>query len=142
MYESRQQFWLTLLAVAAGGAIGATLRFVFSTLVSSEAGQFPLATFAENVLGSAILGLLIGLIARSWNPGRYVQPFLCIGVLGSFTTFSNYSMEIVQLADAGRMNLGFVYAVLSIVAGLLAALLGLAAASWWAAQIEPEEPSP
>lgn len=112
------------IAVAAGGAIGAVLRWMFSETFPRGQGEFPWATFAENVIGALLLGIVATLILPRVRVGRYTQPFLCVGVFGSFTTFSNFSVESLDLARGDRPWLAMAYSSTSVVAGLAAAVLG------------------
>jgi len=114
-----------ILAVAAGGMIGAALRVGFVVAFPVVPGHFPWTTFVENVLGAFLLGLLLVLLLERWRPSWQVHPFLCTGILGSFTTFSNFSVEWVALAGSERPWLAMIYPLASIVAGLAAALLGM-----------------
>lgn len=119
-----------ILAVMAGGMIGAVLRVSLAAAFSDLPGRFPWVTLCVNVIGSFLLGLLLVLLVERWRAARQVQPFLCTGVLGSFTTFSNFSVEWVSLAG-DRPWLAVAYPLASVVAGLVAALLGVALAQRW-----------
>ena len=94
----------TLFAVAAGGAAGAAARFLVGTIAGG-----PWGTFAVNVIGSFILGLFAGLMALSWNPAPEFRAFLTVGLLGGFTTFSAFSLDVVLLAERGRLELAAAY---------------------------------
>jgi fluoride exporter len=120
-----------LLAVAAGGMIGAALRVGFAVAFPALPGRFPWTTFAENVLGAFLLGMLLVLLLERWRPTRQVHPFLCTGILGSFTTFSNFSVEWVRLAGGERPWLAVVYPLASMIVGLVAALAGVVLARRW-----------
>ena len=98
----------TLFAVAAGGAVGATARFLVGTL-AEPLSAYPWGTFTVNVIGSFLLGLFAGLMAQSWNPPPELRAFLTVGLLGGFTTFSAFSLDIVLLAERGRLELAAVY---------------------------------
>jgi fluoride exporter len=121
----------SLFAIAAGGMIGALLRHGFSVLFPPDPGRFPLTTFFENIIGAFLLGLLLVLILERWPPTRHLHPFLCTGVLGSFTTFSLFSYELVDLGKDGHLPAAMLYIGLSLFAGLLAALLGMSLARAW-----------
>ncbi|MFA9476888.1 CrcB family protein [Phycisphaerales bacterium AB-hyl4] len=113
-------------AVAAGGMIGAVLRVGFVVVFPNSAGQFPWTTFVENVVGAFLLGWVLVMLLERWRPRwSSVQPFLCTGVLGSFTTFSNFSVEWTLLANDGRLWLAVGYPAASVAAGLAAAGLGM-----------------
>ena len=111
-------------SVALGGAVGAALRHATGVLIGFELGGFPWPTLLVNLLGS----LLLGAVAVAPLHGEAaLRLFLATGLLGSFTTFSAFSVETWALVDDGRLGLALVYASLSLVAGLVAAAGGLAA---------------
>lgn len=112
----------TLLAVASGGALGSLLRWLVETALPAAAGGVPWATVLVNVAGSAVLGAVVALLG-SGAPLR--RAFLGTGVLGGFTTFSTYA---VQVALLGRVvpALALGYAVLTPVLCVGAAWSGAA----------------
>ncbi|RMF66297.1 MAG: fluoride efflux transporter CrcB [Alphaproteobacteria bacterium] len=95
-----------ILAVAAGGAIGAVLRWLMASGVQRLAGgAFPWGTFAVNALGSLLLGFLfVWLIERS-TAGELARLAITVGFLGAFTTFSTYSLESVRLLQEGAFGM-------------------------------------
>ena len=97
-----------LLAVAAGGAAGAVMRWLMASGIQRVAGgAFPWGTFAVNALGSFLLGFLfVWLIERS-TASDLVRLALTVGFLGAFTTFSTYSLESVRLLQEGAFSLAF-----------------------------------
>ncbi len=123
-----------MLSVAAGGAIGASLRYALAGWVGRAAGHdFPWGTLVVNVLGSAVMGVLAVVMMErfpgSW--GRYA-PFLMTGVLGGFTTFSAFSLDALYLIERGRMTAAALYAGGSVVLCVGGLWLGLTAARAWA----------
>ena len=90
--------------VGFGGMIGAYLRYVVSNLV--EQGEFPMGTFSVNVIGSFVLGLITFL-----GVDTNTMLFLGVGVCGSFTTFSSFSVDTVQLWESGTQFTAIAYAV-------------------------------
>jgi len=114
-----------ILAVAAGGAIGATSRHVFVLAFPRDATAFPLVTFAENVVGSFLLGAVLIALLRAPGRGERWRPFLATGVLGSFTTFSNVTLQVVDLMTMGESTTAGLYLVLSVASGLVAAVVGI-----------------
>jgi CrcB protein len=116
----------TLLFVALGGAIGASGRYMVGSLVGHlPHGGFPLGTFAVNAVGSFVLGVLAALMAMTWSPSPELRAFLVVGVLGGFTTFSAFSLDVILLIERGRaaLALGYVAGTLIVaVGGLFAGL--------------------
>ena len=116
-----------ILLVATGGATGAVGRFLVSFLVrSSGAGGFPWTTFGVNLAGCLLMGLLIGWLWRL-PPGtsEAVRLFGGVGVLGGFTTFSAFSLELFQLIERRDMWPALTYAGGSLLGGLIAFAIGL-----------------
>lgn len=117
--------WL-LVAVAAGGFVGAPVRYLADRFVAGRAGtDFPLGTWAVNVAGALLLGLLSGLAIRHRLPSG-AQALAGTGFCGAFTTFSTWSFETVRLVEAGELVRAFVNAAASLVVGLAAAGAGIA----------------
>jgi CrcB protein len=118
---------LTLLAIAAGGALGAPARYAVAQIVHSpNAGAgFPWATFWTNISGSFALGFLLMLVVRWFPPSPYLRLFLTTGFLGAFTTFSTLTVETDLLVQDGHAAVGLVYAAASLAAGLAAAWAGM-----------------
>jgi fluoride exporter len=116
----------TLAFVALGGAVGASARYIVGILATHfGTGQFPWGTFSVNVAGSCLVGILAGLMTYTWSPSPELRAFLIVGVLGGFTTFSAFSMEIALLIERDRLGLAALYlgaTVLISVAGLFAGL--------------------
>jgi CrcB protein len=117
------------LAVALGGAAGSVMRFLVASWV---AGQWPrhfyLGTFAVNLLGCLLIGLLSGLFLTRSDLPLELRTGLITGVLGGFTTFSSFSLEMLTLMEGGRADEAFGYLAFSVIGGLLAAWAGLALA--------------
>lgn len=98
--------------------------------------DFPWSTLAANVTGCLLLGVLMVLLLDVWRPGRYLRPFLAVGVLGGFTTFSAYTAETLALLQEGRAPAALAYMFGSVLAGLLATWAGMAITS---TLIQPRE---
>ena len=116
--------------VAIGGAIGAVARYQLGRFVTHSMGsptgaQFPWPTFAANILGCLAMGLLFGWLARNGGAGESLRLLLGVGLLGGFTTFSAFSLEMLLLAERGAAGLASLYAVGSVIAGVGALYLGL-----------------
>ena len=93
-----------LLSIAAGGAIGALLRFWFSSGAHYLLGKgFPYGTLLVNVLGSFIIGAVYVFMVERGQLSEDWRAFLIIGLLGAFTTFSTFSFETINLIEAGEM---------------------------------------
>lgn len=115
-----------VLAIAAGGALGAVGRHFVSGAVSKFTGiGFPFGTFTVNIVGSLLMGLLITLLAHKIDVSNQLRSFLAVGFLGSFTTFSTYSMETVLLVQRGDWSGAALYSIGSLIVGVLALLAGL-----------------
>lgn len=113
-------------AVAAGGALGAVARHGISLWVQQRAGgATPLATATVNVLGCLALGLLVGALPSMGAPERW-RLLLGVGVLGSFTTFSTWSLDGLLLIEQGRWGTALVNVGAQLVLGLVALWLGRA----------------
>jgi fluoride exporter len=115
-----------LLSIAAGGALGAVGRFVLMSHVGRWLGDsFPYATLSVNVLGAFVLGMLVEIMALAWSPGEAVRAFLVVGLLGGFTTFSLFSMDMANLISRGANMQASLYmgaSVMLCVAGFYAGL--------------------
>ncbi|MFG2671840.1 fluoride efflux transporter CrcB [Streptomyces sp. DT20] len=112
--------------VALGGATGACARYGASLLWPTEADGFPWTTLVVNVIGCAVIGVFMVVISEVWAAHRLVRPFFGTGVLGGFTTFSTYAVDIQRLVDGGRARSGLAYLGLT----LLAALAAVWSAVW------------
>lgn len=115
---------LNYIAVGIGGAIGALLRYIVSVTFSSVASPFPLGTVVVNLVGSFLLGFL----TTRWFVSRAMPSFLVVGVgtgmIGSFTTFSTFSVEFIELMKNGLFFYAFLYSSISLLGGILLAYYG------------------
>lgn len=121
-----------VLAVAAGGAIGAPLRYALASALPSASQGWPTATFVTNLLGALLLGVLLEGLARlgpDAGARRVVRLGVGTGVLGAFTTYSTLATEAVLLGRDGRPGLAVAYGLLSAVAGYGAAAAGIGLAA-------------
>ena len=118
-----------MMAIAAGGAIGALLRYWTSLAVHSRLGSgFPYGTLMVNVLGSLLMGFLYIWLIERIAGGATLRAFLLIGVLGAFTTFSTFSMETLNLVEGGQLGKALLNVVVSVTVCMTAAALGVFAA--------------
>lgn len=114
----------TFFAVAFGGAVGALGRYVLSNGLQGMLGTaFPWGTMGVNVSGSFFMGLLFAVIVRGDVPPEF-QALVAVGVLGSFTTFSTFSLETLTLLQEGAWVRATVYAMGSLALGLAAVAAG------------------
>ncbi|MFE1592086.1 fluoride efflux transporter CrcB [Nocardia sp. NPDC058705] len=118
-----------LAAISVGGGLGAVARFGIGRWWP-PAGGFPWSTLTVNVLGCFAIGVLIVAVTELWAAPKLVRPFLGIGVLGGFTTFSTYSLEIRGLLDSGAMGTAMAYLGLSVLAALGAVAIAMIATRW------------
>jgi CrcB protein len=89
-----------LIAVAAGGMVGAVSRYLVVVTATKLLGHgFPYGTLIVNVVGSFVMGALVELMALAWSPSQEVRLFLVVGLLGSFTTFSTFSLDFYTLYE-------------------------------------------
>ncbi|WP_440556372.1 fluoride efflux transporter CrcB [Streptomyces sp. SCPE 10] len=109
--------------VAAGGALGACARYGLALALPTPPGGFPWATFWTNLIGCGVMGVFMVFITEVWAAHRLVRPFFGTGVLGGFTTFSTYTVDIRRLVDVGRPGAGLVYLVATPCAALAAVWL-------------------
>lgn len=117
-----------LVFVGLGGAIGAVGRFaVMSAVGHFTHGGFPWGTLTVNVLGALILGGVLELSALAWSPSPEVRAMVVVGMLGAFTTFSTFSMDLYYLLDRGHIVSASTYAVGSVLVCLVAFWAGMSA---------------
>ena len=112
------------LQVALGGAIGATARYATYRALVWHGPAFPVATVVVNVVGSLAMGMLAVLLAERWGMGY--APLLLTGVLGGFTTFSAFSLDLLTLWDRGQVAGAAIYVAGSVVLSVIAVLAGVA----------------
>ncbi|TYB66857.1 CrcB family protein [Nonomuraea sp. PA05] len=121
-----ERLWPVLAVIAAGGALGALARHALQMALPSGPADFPWATLLVNVSGCLLMGVLMVVITEVRRAPRLVRPFLGVGVLGGYTTFSTYVVEARGTVAAGAPVTGLVY----LAATMIAALAAVAAGMW------------
>ncbi|PRX41070.1 fluoride efflux transporter CrcB [Salegentibacter salegens] len=114
-----------LLLIFLGGGLGSVLRYLISKSLNFETEFIPIGTFTVNILGSLLLGLILGIAARSEIFNSNTVLFLAVGFCGGFTTFSSFAFENQALLRTGDYLNFFFYTFGSIILGILAVFLGL-----------------
>lgn len=119
--------WRLLTAILVGGGIGSVARYLVTLVVTQKLGPgFPWATLLINVAGSVIIGVVFEMSqTRMLGMSPLARVFLMTGVLGGFTTFSTYSLDIVTLASERAFFLAAAYAVGSVLSGFIGAYAGI-----------------
>ncbi|WP_333753423.1 fluoride efflux transporter CrcB [Streptomyces sp. IBSBF 2394] len=132
---SRPSEWRTqapvVAVVAVGGGTGAAARYAASLWWPTQSGGFPWTTFGVNVVGCAVIGVFMVVITEVRPAHRLVRPFFGTGVLGGFTTFSTYAVDIRYLFADGQIRTGLAY----LAATPLAALTSVWLAAWAARRL-------
>lgn len=120
---------MTVAMVVLGGAIGAPLRYLLEVFVRSRhTSAFPWGTFAVNVSGSLVLGVVAGVVDSVAAP-EWLLPLVGVGVCGAFTTFSAFGLETVRLLEVGSWRTAAAYSLGSLTVGLGAVAAGFAASA-------------
>lgn len=115
-----------IAAIAAGGAIGSVLRHYAGKAALTMIGSgFPYGTLFVNVFGSLVMGVLVGLFANTMNPSQEMRAFFTVGLLGGFTTFSSFSLDVVTLYERGEFLSAALYIILSLALSLAGIFAGL-----------------
>jgi CrcB protein len=117
--------WPVVGAVSVGGVVGAEARYAVGSMIHPGGGEFPWGTFTVNVSGCLLIGVLMVLISDMWPSKRLLRPFLGTGVLGGYTTFSTYIVDIQRLVAAGAARTALAYLAATVVGALLAVQFGL-----------------
>ena len=115
-----------LATIALGGSLGGMARYGLELAFPAQPGRVPWATFTANVMGCLLIGVLMVLITEVWSPHRLVRPFLGVGLLGGFTTFSTYAVEVRALLVPGSAPLALGYLTGTLLSCLVATLTAVA----------------
>ncbi len=117
---------ISILSVAAGGALGASLRYGVNVGVTHWLGHgFPWATLSVNVLGSLLMGVLVAVFAHFWDVSHAIKVFLVTGFLGAFTTFSAFSLDVSVLYENDKYIEMAAYILASVILSIAALFAGM-----------------
>ena len=115
-----------IIWVALGGALGAVGRYLVGLSLKTASG-FPWATMSVNILGSLLMGLVIGWLSRQNGGSDGLRLFVAVGILGGFTTFSAFSMDLFTLLERRDIAATVLYLGGSLLGGLVAFIIGFMA---------------
>jgi CrcB protein len=115
------------LLAAVGGVLGALARWGVGTAVPVSPGSWPWATILVNLTGCFLLGVLVAVVGARLPGATWPRPFLAVGVLGGFTTFSAFAVEVVELVGTGAVLTAAGYGLVSVVGGVAGVAIGAAA---------------
>ena len=115
-----------LATVAVGGVVGSLGRYAVAVALPHAAGGFPWATVVVNVTGAFAMGLLVAYLVDRPGVHRLARPFVGVGVLGGWTTFSALAVDVVQLGAADEVQLALGYVAVTFLVGTLAVAAGAA----------------
>ncbi len=113
------------LLVFIGGGFGSGLRYLIGKYLNSSLGGFPIGTFTVNIIGSLLIGLILGYAAKENSLSQNQVLLLATGFCGGFTTFSAFAHENFQLLKTGDIMQFSIYTIGSIVVGLIAVFIGI-----------------
>jgi CrcB protein len=115
-----------VLAIAAGGALGAVARHFAAAQFGQWLGQgFPWGILLVNILGSFLMGALVEAMTVAWSPSVELRALLVVGVLGAFTTFSTFALDVVVVYERGQVLGAAAYIGASVAFSVLALLGGM-----------------
>jgi CrcB protein len=114
-----------LAVIAAGGVLGAEARYALGVLLPHSGDEWPWSTLLVNLSGCVLIGALIVVITELAYGHRLLRPFLGVGVLGGYTTFSTATVEVLSLMGAGRPGAAVGYVVATPVLAVLGCGLGV-----------------
>lgn len=115
-----KNIWFVFL----GGGLGSILRYVTYVLFPINL-RFPWPTFTVNFIGSLLVGMLSGYILKSNDAADHIRLFMVTGFCGGFTTFSAFSLDLVKLAQQQQWIIFLIYAIASLIIGVLGCWIGL-----------------
>jgi CrcB protein len=115
-----------ILLVASGGAIGSVARYLVGVLMTRAFGaNFPYGTLTVNVAGGLLMGLFIGIMAQRVEGSMDLRLFVAVGIMGGFTTFSSFSLDVAVLWERGELFNALIYVLASVILSIGALFLGL-----------------
>lgn len=114
---------INCLIVGSGGFLGTVLRYLIGLIPLREGTVFPFKTFAINIFGAFLIGIVAALAARECPMNEKLVLFLKAGVCGGFTTFSSFALETGDMFRSGHGTLAVLYVVLSVLLGILAVIV-------------------
>jgi fluoride exporter len=115
---------VTLIAIALGGAIGTVARFLLDVAYPDPTGHFPTVTLVINLTGSLAIGFLVPLLEATAPRIPLARPFLVVGILGGWTTYSSFAVAAITLMQSGHAGASLAYLAATVVGGLGLVLLG------------------
>lgn len=117
----------SLFLVMLGGAFGSGARYLTGVATLKLLGpNYPYGTLTVNIVGGLAMGMLVGLFARLSVPGENWRLLLAIGVLGGYTTFSSFSLDLANMFQRGDLAMALGYALISVIGSVTALFAGLA----------------
>ena len=116
------------LLAAVGGACGALARWALAGALPHSPGGWPWSTLVVNLVGCLLIGVLLAVLLAAYPHSAWLRPFLAVGVLGGFTTYSTFAVDVVRLTGTGHQVLAVVYVLASVLGGVLAVVVGLVTA--------------
>lgn len=125
--ESQRHQWDLLLAAAAGGVLGAEGRYGIGLALTHRGQQFPWSTVVINASGCLLIGALMVVLLELTSPHRLLRPFLGVGVLGGYTTYSSFAVDVQRLVLAHRPAVAVSYVVTTLLVGAAAVWLSTVA---------------
>jgi CrcB protein len=114
----------TLIAIALGGALGTVARFLLDSTFTQPAGHFPTVTLVINLSGSLAIGFLIPQLEAMTPRRPLARPFLVVGILGGWTTYSTFAVAAIILMQHGHVGISLAYLAATVVGGLGLVFLG------------------
>jgi fluoride exporter len=116
--------WPVLAAITAGGVVGALARYGLTVAWPHHPGRFPWAIFTINATGCLLIGVFMVLVTDVWTGRRLLRPFLGVGVVGGYTTFSTYIADTQQTLAAGAPRTALLYLAGTLITALVAVWVG------------------